>query len=39
MMTLGELGVIVHLSENTIAVCGVALGIYLADRSLFKRGK
>lgn len=39
MMTLGELGVIAHLSENTIAVCGVALGIYLADRSLFKRGK
>lgn len=39
MMTLGELGAIAHLSENTIAVCGVALGIYLADRSLFKRGK
>lgn len=39
MMTLGELGVVAHLSENTIAVCGVALGIYLADRSLFKRGK
>lgn len=39
MMTLGEIGAITSLSENTIAVCGVALGIYLADRSLFKRGK
>lgn len=39
MMTLGELGVVAALSENTIAVCGVALGIYLADRSLMKRGK
>ena len=39
MMTLGELGVVTKLSENTIAVCGVALGLYLADRSLMKRGK
>ena len=39
MMTLGELGVVANLSENTVAVCGVALGIYLADRSLMKRGK
>lgn len=39
MMTLGELGVVASLSEDTIAVCGVALGIYLADRSLMKRGK
>lgn len=27
------------LSENSIAVCSAALGIYLADRSLMKRGK
>lgn len=39
MLTLGEVGVIVHLSENVISVAGCALGIYLADRSLFKRGK
>lgn len=39
MMTLGELGAVASLSENTIAVCGVALGLYLADRSLMKRGK
>lgn len=38
MMTLHEFGVIV-MSENTIALSGAALGIYLADRSLFKRGK
>lgn len=38
MMTLHEFGVFV-LSENTIALSGAALGIYLADRSLFKRGK
>lgn len=38
MMTLNEFGVFV-LSENSIAVCSAALGIYLADRSLFKRGK
>jgi hypothetical protein len=39
MLTLGELGVIVHLSENVVSVAGCALGIYLADRSLMKRGK
>jgi hypothetical protein len=39
MLTLGEIGVITHLSENVISVAGCALGIYLADRSLFKRGK
>ena len=39
MLTLGEIGVIAHLSENVISVAGCALGIYLADRSLFKRGK
>jgi len=38
MLTLGEFGLIV-LSENTIALAGCALGIYLADRSLMKRGK
>lgn len=38
MMTLGEFAVIT-LSENTVALAGCALGIYLADRSLFKRGK
>jgi hypothetical protein len=27
------------LSENSISVCSAALGIYLADRSLMKRGK
>jgi hypothetical protein len=39
MLTLGEIGVIAHLSDNVVAVAGCALGIYLADRSLFKRGK
>ena len=39
MMTLGEIGLIAHLSENTVAICGLALGIYLGERSLFKRGK
>lgn len=38
MMTLGEFALIT-LSENVIAVCSAALGIYLADRSLLKRGK
>lgn len=38
MMTLHEFGAIA-MSENTIALSGAALGIYLADRSLFKRGK
>ena len=38
MMTVGELGAIA-LSENTIAVTSAALGIYLADRNLMKRGK
>lgn len=38
MMTLGEF-TIVTLSENAIAVCSAALGIYLADRTLLKRGK
>jgi hypothetical protein len=38
MITLHEFGVIA-LSDNTIALSGAALGIYLADRSLMKRGK
>lgn len=38
MMTLSEIGAFV-LSENALAVASAALGIYLADRSLFKRGK
>jgi hypothetical protein len=38
MMTLGEFAVIT-ISENTVQIAGAALGIYLADRSLFKRGK
>lgn len=38
MMTLGEFGAVV-LSDNTLAVASAALGIYLADRNLMKRGK
>lgn len=38
MMTFAEFGAFA-LSENANAVCGAALGIYLAERSLFKRGK
>jgi hypothetical protein len=38
MMTAGELGLML-LSENTLAITGAALGIYLADRNLMKRGK
>lgn len=39
MMTLAEIGAINQLSDNVMAVAGAALGIYLADRSLMKRGK
>lgn len=39
MMTLAEIGAVAQLSEQTWAICGAALGIYIADRSLFKRGK
>lgn len=39
MLTLAEIGAIHALSENVTAICSCALGIYLADRSLFKRGK
>lgn len=38
MMTLGEFAVIT-LHDNTLSVCAAALGIYLADRNLMKRGK
>ena len=38
MMTLSELGVYM-MSENAWSVASAALGIYLADRTLFKRGK
>ena len=38
MLTLGEFAILT-LSENTIALAGVALGVYVADRQLFKRGK
>lgn len=38
MMTLGEFAV-VKLSENSLMVCSAALGIYLAERNLMKRGK
>lgn len=38
MMTLAEFGAF-HLSDNATSVCSAALGIYLAERSLFKRGK
>lgn len=39
MLTLAEIGAISHLSDNVTAISGCALGIYLADRSLMKRGK
>jgi hypothetical protein len=38
MLTLAEFAVI-SMSDNTAQVCAAALGIYLADRSLMKRGK
>lgn len=38
MLTIGELTTIT-LTENSLAVCSAALGIYLADRNLMKRGK
>lgn len=38
MITLGEFAVFT-MSENALAVCSAALGIYLADRNLMKRGK
>jgi hypothetical protein len=39
MLTLAEINAIHALSENVTAICSCALGIYLADRSLMKRGK
>jgi hypothetical protein len=38
MLTLGEFAVIT-ISDNSLSVCSAALGIYLADRALLKRGK
>lgn len=38
MLTLAEIGAFI-MSENTAAVCFAALGLYLADRRLAKRGK
>lgn len=38
MLTLAEFGAFV-LSETTAGVCFAALGLYLADRTLGKRGK
>ena len=38
MLTLDEFSVIT-MSTRTEEICGAALGIYLADRMLFKRGK
>ena len=38
MLTIGELST-VTLSENALSVCSAALGIYLAERNLMKRGK
>lgn len=38
MITVAELG-ISTMSDNAWAVASAALGIYLADRTLFKRGK
>ena len=39
MLTLAEIGAIAQLSDNVVAIASCALGIYLADRSLMKRGK
>lgn len=39
MLSAQEFGVIKPLSEVTISVCLAILGIYVADRSLAKRGK
>ena len=39
MLTLAEIGAIHRLSDNVTAICSCALGIYLAERNLMKRGK
>lgn len=38
LVTASELALI-HLSDNAWQLAGAALGIYIADRTLFKRGK
>lgn len=38
LVVCGEFALI-HMSENAWALAGSALGIYVADRTLFKRGK
>lgn len=38
-MITGEALRLWALSETTLAICGASLGIYLATRDLFKRGK
>jgi hypothetical protein len=39
MITASEFALITSMSENSWMVASAALGIYLADRTLFKRGK
>lgn len=39
VITLGELHIITSLSDNAASICSAALGLYLADRNLMKRGK
>jgi len=39
MITLGEFHVIAAMTDNAVSICSAALGIYLADRNLMKRGK
>lgn len=39
MITLNEFKVVTSMSDYAQAIAGAALGIYLADRSLAKRGK
>lgn len=39
VMMTGEAFTWWTLSETTLAICGAALGIYLASRDLFKQGK
>jgi mannosyltransferase OCH1-like enzyme len=38
MLTFAEFGAYI-MSDNAASVCSAALGIYLADRNLMKRGK
>lgn len=39
MLTAAEFALITRMSEGTESVCFAALGLYLADRTLAKRGK